>query len=241
MMCVLVLADNLLLLYAGWEGVGLCSYLLIGFWFEKPSAAPRLPARRSSSRASATLDCILGIFLLWLHCGYRLDYSSIFFRAKQSGSRDILNTACLLLVLRRGRQIGAVPAARLAAGCDGRPDAGLRPDPRGDDGDGRRVPRRSLPAALRARADGPALDRGHRRHHDAPGRAHRADAERPQAGDGVFDRQPTRIHVPRARQRSRRAGRRSARRRRSSTCSRTPSSRRCSSSRPAASCMPWAM
>ena len=31
-MLVLVLADNLLLLYLGWEGVGLCSYLLIGFW-----------------------------------------------------------------------------------------------------------------------------------------------------------------------------------------------------------------
>ncbi|MCA1708458.1 MAG: NADH-quinone oxidoreductase subunit L, partial [Actinobacteria bacterium] len=38
-MLLLVLADNLLLLYVGWEGVGLCSYLLIGFWFEKPSAA----------------------------------------------------------------------------------------------------------------------------------------------------------------------------------------------------------
>jgi NADH-quinone oxidoreductase subunit L len=38
-MLVLVLADNLLLLFVGWEGVGLCSYLLIGFWYEKESAA----------------------------------------------------------------------------------------------------------------------------------------------------------------------------------------------------------
>jgi NADH-quinone oxidoreductase subunit L len=38
-MLLLVLADNLLLLYVGWEGVGLCSYLLIGFWFERPAAA----------------------------------------------------------------------------------------------------------------------------------------------------------------------------------------------------------
>ncbi|WP_051452513.1 NADH-quinone oxidoreductase subunit L [Actinospica robiniae] len=38
-MLVLVLADNYLLLYAGWEGVGLASYLLIGFWQHKPSAA----------------------------------------------------------------------------------------------------------------------------------------------------------------------------------------------------------
>ena len=38
-MLMLVLAQNLLLLYLGWEGVGLCSYLLIGFWFEKPDGA----------------------------------------------------------------------------------------------------------------------------------------------------------------------------------------------------------
>lgn len=38
-MLVLVLSDNLLLMFVGWEGVGLCSYLLIGFWFEKKSAA----------------------------------------------------------------------------------------------------------------------------------------------------------------------------------------------------------
>ncbi|OGX29391.1 MAG: hypothetical protein A3B78_01105 [Omnitrophica WOR_2 bacterium RIFCSPHIGHO2_02_FULL_67_20] len=38
-MLTLVLADNFVLLYAGWELVGLCSYLLISFWFEKPSAA----------------------------------------------------------------------------------------------------------------------------------------------------------------------------------------------------------
>ena len=36
-MLVLVLADNLLLLYLGWEGVGLCSYLLIGFWYTEPT------------------------------------------------------------------------------------------------------------------------------------------------------------------------------------------------------------
>ncbi|OGC79283.1 MAG: NADH-quinone oxidoreductase subunit L [candidate division Zixibacteria bacterium RBG_16_40_9] len=38
-MLVLVLANNFLLMFLGWEGVGLCSYLLIGFWFEKKSAA----------------------------------------------------------------------------------------------------------------------------------------------------------------------------------------------------------
>lgn len=35
-MVILVLADNMLLMYLGWEGVGLCSYLLIGFYYTKP-------------------------------------------------------------------------------------------------------------------------------------------------------------------------------------------------------------
>src|SRR6516162_1064918 len=38
-MLLLVLGDNYLVLYAGWEGVGLASYLLIGFWYYKPAAA----------------------------------------------------------------------------------------------------------------------------------------------------------------------------------------------------------
>ena len=38
-MLTLVLADNFLLMFVGWEGVGLCSYLLIGFWFERKSAS----------------------------------------------------------------------------------------------------------------------------------------------------------------------------------------------------------
>ena len=37
-MLMLVSADNLLQMFFGWEGVGLCSYLLIGFWYEKPEA-----------------------------------------------------------------------------------------------------------------------------------------------------------------------------------------------------------
>ena len=47
-MLVLVLAANYLILFIGWEGVGLCSYLLIGFYFLKRSSPPT-PARRHSS------------------------------------------------------------------------------------------------------------------------------------------------------------------------------------------------
>ncbi len=53
-MLLLVLADNFLLVFAGWELVGLCSYLLIGFWYPRRSAAVARPRRRSWSTASAT-------------------------------------------------------------------------------------------------------------------------------------------------------------------------------------------
>ena len=47
-MLLLVLADNYLVLYVGWEGVGLASYLLIGFWQHKPTRRGRRARRRSS-------------------------------------------------------------------------------------------------------------------------------------------------------------------------------------------------
>ncbi|MGH8297045.1 MAG: NADH-quinone oxidoreductase subunit L, partial [Steroidobacteraceae bacterium] len=67
-MLVLVLADNLLLLYLGWEGVGLCSYLLIGFWYRDP--ANGLAARKAFvvTRAGDTAMSI-GLFLLFTHLG----------------------------------------------------------------------------------------------------------------------------------------------------------------------------
>ena len=51
---MLVMADHFMLLYAGWELVGLCSYLLISFWFEKPvaAAAGRIPDVTKSDPAS---------------------------------------------------------------------------------------------------------------------------------------------------------------------------------------------
>ena len=55
-MLLLVLGDNYLVLYAGWEGVGLASYLLIGFWYTSRPPRPR-PRRPSSPTASATPGC----------------------------------------------------------------------------------------------------------------------------------------------------------------------------------------
>ena len=72
----LVLADNYILLYGCWEGVGLCSYLLIGFWFSKPSAAD---AARKAFLVTRLGDVglFLGILLLWYHYG-SVEYKTIF-------------------------------------------------------------------------------------------------------------------------------------------------------------------
>jgi NADH-quinone oxidoreductase subunit L len=62
-MLILVLADNLLLLFVGWEGVGLCSYLLIGFWYEKTENAV---AGKKAFIVNRVGDAgfLLGIFLV---------------------------------------------------------------------------------------------------------------------------------------------------------------------------------
>lgn len=67
-MLVLVMADNLLLLYLGWEGVGVCSYLLVGFWYQNPDNG--LAARKAFvvTRVGDTAMA-LGLFLLFTELG----------------------------------------------------------------------------------------------------------------------------------------------------------------------------
>jgi NADH-quinone oxidoreductase subunit L len=91
-MTLLVSADNFLLLYAGWEGVGLCSYLLIGFWFAKPAAAA---AARKAFLVTRLGDVglLIGIVLLWWGSGYRLEYNDVFEHVRPA----LVPAACLLL------------------------------------------------------------------------------------------------------------------------------------------------
>src|ERR1700750_1312761 len=67
-MLLLVLADNYLLLYAGWEGVGLASYLLIGFWQYKPSAATAAKKAFVANRVG-DVGLSLGIMLMFAQFG----------------------------------------------------------------------------------------------------------------------------------------------------------------------------
>lgn len=67
-MLTLVLADNLPLLFVGWEGVGLCSYLLIGFWFDKEANA-RAGKKAFVVNRIGDAGFLLGIFLLFWSLG----------------------------------------------------------------------------------------------------------------------------------------------------------------------------
>jgi NADH-quinone oxidoreductase subunit L len=65
-MLILVMADNLLLLYLGWEGVGLCSYLLIGFWYDDPVNIKAANKAFIVTRIGDTAFAI-GLLLLFVH------------------------------------------------------------------------------------------------------------------------------------------------------------------------------
>ncbi|MCX7723737.1 MAG: NADH-quinone oxidoreductase subunit L [Thermodesulfovibrio sp.] len=75
-MLILVMGNNLLMLYFGWEAVGLCSYFLIGFWYHKKTAADAGKKAFIVNRVG-DFGFALGIFLLFINV-YALNYTDIF-------------------------------------------------------------------------------------------------------------------------------------------------------------------
>jgi NADH-quinone oxidoreductase subunit L len=75
-MLVLVMANNFLLMFVGWEGVGLCSYLLIGFWYEKKSATDAGIKAFVVNRVG-DFGFVLGMMLIFVTFG-SLDFSDVF-------------------------------------------------------------------------------------------------------------------------------------------------------------------
>ena len=95
-MLLLVLADNYLLLYAGWEGVGLASYLLIGFWQFKPAAAVAAKKAFIANRVGDA-GLSLGIMLMFATFG-TVTFGGVFYRPGSAGS-GVLTAIGLLLLL----------------------------------------------------------------------------------------------------------------------------------------------
>jgi NADH-quinone oxidoreductase subunit L len=97
-MLTLVLADNLLLLYLGWECVGICSYLLIGFWYDNPANGRAAIKAFVITRFGDTAFAV-GLFLLFTSLG-TLDIQEAMLRAARewpAGSALVVAAAALLL------------------------------------------------------------------------------------------------------------------------------------------------
>ena len=97
-MLTLVLANNLLVLYVGWEGVGLCSFLLIGFWYQEPANVGAANKAFLVTRIGDTAFA-LGLFLLATQLR-TLDIQELMRRASQqwpTGSGIAIVAAALLL------------------------------------------------------------------------------------------------------------------------------------------------
>ena len=111
-MLLLVLADSYLVLYVGWEGVGLASYLLIGFWSYNPTYAA---AAKKAFVVNRVGDFGLSVAIMIMFASSAASsFDGVFAggRRCQRGraDRDRPDAAA-----RRLRQVGAVPAAVLAA------------------------------------------------------------------------------------------------------------------------------
>ncbi len=93
-MTMLVLAGNFLLLYVFWEAVGLCSYLLIGFWYRRAAAAQ---AGRKAFIVNRVGDFGFGLGIMWLWTALgTLDYAPVFARAGELSPAVATGIALLL-------------------------------------------------------------------------------------------------------------------------------------------------
>jgi NADH-quinone oxidoreductase subunit L len=95
-MLLLVLASNYLLLYVGWEGVGLTSYLLIGFWYYKPAAAV---AAKKAFIANRVGDAGLSIAIMLMFASFgSVTFTGVFGQVGHAG-RGVTTALGLLLLL----------------------------------------------------------------------------------------------------------------------------------------------
>jgi NADH-quinone oxidoreductase subunit L len=111
-MSVLVLAESFLLMFVGWEGVGLCSYLLIGFYFKKFSAANAGKKAFIVNRIG-DFGFLLAMFLLIVHFG-SLSFTQVFGTIAQhpewqEQGAHFLPTICLLLLLGAAGKSAQIP------------------------------------------------------------------------------------------------------------------------------------
>ena len=152
-MLLLVLAGNFVLLIVGWAFVGAASYLLISFWYRRTTAT-RAGIKAFVINVIGDVGLVLGTFFIFRHTG-TVDFVKTFHAVPHvfTHNNTDLVAGCSAAARRRLRQVRAGPAAHLAPGRDGGPDAGLGADPRRHDGHRRRLPDRADAYPVRARSD----------------------------------------------------------------------------------------
>ena len=96
-MLILVTSNNILQLFVGWEGVGLCSYLLIGFWYHKPSANAAAIKAFLVNRVG-DLAFLLGIAALFMTFE-TVNFQEIFTKAVSLNDHKAIDLICLLLFI----------------------------------------------------------------------------------------------------------------------------------------------
>lgn len=97
-MLLLVLGSNYLIMFVGWEGVGLCSYLLIGFWF-KNTAYNNAAKKAFIMNRIGDLGFLLGIILIFVTFG-SISYNEVFEQAKHFiGDNSVITAIALLLFI----------------------------------------------------------------------------------------------------------------------------------------------
>ena len=94
-MLILVLGNNYLMMFVGWEGVGLCSYLLIGFWYEKQTATDAGKKAFIVNRIG-DFGFLLGMFTLFAAFG-TLDFTSIFDAAEADNFQKVFGASTLVI------------------------------------------------------------------------------------------------------------------------------------------------
>jgi NADH-quinone oxidoreductase subunit L len=106
-MLVLVLADNFVLLMMGWGGVGVCSYFLISFWFEKPENAAA-GVKAFVVNAIGDVGLFLAAFTIFWTFG-RVDYDGVFKAVQASQGAGSWNTIALLLLIAAAAKSAQLP------------------------------------------------------------------------------------------------------------------------------------
>ena len=98
----LILGDNFVLLFLGWEGVGLCSYLLIGFWYDRKfekSTVPDAAKKAFIVNRIGDFGFLLGMFLIYMTFG-SLNFNEVFSRAASFGvDQSTFNFIALFLFI----------------------------------------------------------------------------------------------------------------------------------------------